>query len=267
MASIVVLGLRFQVKYLGQLGHNLTVCAFPSFQVQHLVSHAIAIAIAPFFDVVILHAGTNNISSAKLSVKDIVGHFACLFDVVRDANVNASVFVSAVLPRHADNFSGSGVPTRLNENAQAVNTSLRELCRAEGVGFSELWDQFLARQLVGRDGLHLSEAGNRALGSCYSTLFAKAVRVAPAYPVVAPVSAVVTAKAFGTEPVSAVETLVVLSNTSFLLTHLSTQSCRLQQRNVLAGLLMRRGEGLAQQRRKKGQQSWKVRWQYGMTRS
>lgn len=105
--------------------------------------------------VYLIHAGTNDLQSTQ--IQDLLAKYR---QVIRKYKTKSPhIIVSGILPR-VNTFAGYN-----NSKAYGVNTSLKQLCNDEGVGFMNAWHHFNQRpDLFWEDGLHLNEVGSARLG-------------------------------------------------------------------------------------------------------
>ncbi|CAG2185054.1 unnamed protein product [Mytilus edulis] len=107
-------------------------------------------------DFVIVHVGTNNISSSQ-SVDTIISYFGDLIHKLKKMTFAKLIFTS-ILPRPVDHM-------KTGAKVNKVNTELKRLCKRNNLLYCNLYRSFLldnipdASLFAPRDGLHLNFAG------------------------------------------------------------------------------------------------------------
>ena len=101
--------------------------------------------------------GTNN--AEKEGTSAIVGKYRRLIKTLKEARVG-QIVLSGILPI----MGGRGEEYR-NCRRMAINTQVQKVCMEEGVGFVDMWLNFVGRyDFFMRDGLHLTGKGAAVLG-------------------------------------------------------------------------------------------------------
>ncbi|CAG2226049.1 unnamed protein product [Mytilus edulis] len=107
-------------------------------------------------DFVIVHVGTNNISSSQ-SVDTIMSYFGDLIHKLKKMTFAKLIFTS-ILPRPVDHM-------KTGAKVNKVNTELKRLCKRNNLLYCNLYRSFLLDNIpdsslfAPRDGLHLNFAG------------------------------------------------------------------------------------------------------------
>ena len=173
-ASCVILG-DSQVKYISRhVADGVTCISRPGYIVRDLQEDAARVA--PFFDVVVLHVGTNDVSRSAWS--QTAGVYERMIQLIRTVHPDVCIVISGILPRHKDRFTGedSYRTNDLNRKASIVNEELKDMAIRLGVCFLSLWNIFLDRKNISWDGLHLSPDGCRHLAEALTTAAWKEAR-------------------------------------------------------------------------------------------
>ena len=106
---------------------------------------------------VVVLVGTNN--AEKEGTSAIVGKYRMLIKTLKEARVG-QIVLSGILPI----MGGRGEEYR-NCRRMAINTQVQKVCMDEGVGFVDMWLNFVGRvDFFMRDGLHLTGKGAAVLG-------------------------------------------------------------------------------------------------------
>ena len=106
---------------------------------------------------VLVHVGTNN--AEKEGTSAIVGKYRRLIKTLKEARVR-KIVLSGILPI----MGGRGEEYR-NFRRMAINTQVQKVCMEEGVGFVDMWLNFVGRyDFFMRDRLHLTGKGAAVLG-------------------------------------------------------------------------------------------------------
>ncbi|KAI0230115.1 hypothetical protein LSAT2_019508 [Lamellibrachia satsuma] len=107
---------------------------------------------------VLVNVGTNN--AEKEGTSAIVGKYRRLIKTLKEARVG-QIVLSRILPI----MGGRGEEYR-NCRRMTINTQVQKVCMEEGVGFVNMWLNFVGRgDFFMRDGLHLTGKGAAVL-SC-----------------------------------------------------------------------------------------------------
>ena len=155
----------------GKPGQATTLC-YPGVRVEHLTSRVeAALGKASQSPVVVLHVGTNNLSSS--SPGQLRGRVRQLFQAVRRVRPLAKVVYSNITPRDDSRSSHTFHP---NLAVQRYSHELFELCRHSGVTWVDAAPDLLRdpKRYYLPDRLHLTEEGKvimgGVLGRCVSDL-------------------------------------------------------------------------------------------------
>jgi lysophospholipase L1-like esterase len=111
-------------------------------------------------DIVIIHVGTNNISSAQ-NVDTIISYYGDLIHKLK-YKTNAHIVCTSILPRLCDHDK---TVNKINK----VNLELKKLCIRKKIQYTNLYRSFLLNNrpdsslYAPRDGLHLNFAGTSLL--------------------------------------------------------------------------------------------------------
>jgi lysophospholipase L1-like esterase len=105
-------------------------------------------------DVVVLHVGTNNVSSAASS-EQIITDFKNTIQTLSFLNSKVKIVVSSILPRR-NGF-------QINKKISQTNKELQRLCSVNGYHFIDNYVN-LGYPSQYRDNIHLNPQGGRALG-------------------------------------------------------------------------------------------------------
>ena len=101
---------------------------------------------------VLVHVGTNN--ADKEGTSAIIGKYRRLIKTLKEARVG-QIVLSGILPI----MGGMGEEFR-NCRRMAINTQVQKVCMEKGVGFVDMWLNFVGRNyFFMRDGLHLTGKG------------------------------------------------------------------------------------------------------------
>ena len=108
-------------------------------------------------DIVIIHVGTNNISSAQ-NVDTIISYYGDLIHKLK-YKTNAHIICTSILPRLCDHDK---IVNKINK----VNLELKKICIRKKIQYSNLYRSFFllnnrpdSSLYAPRDGLHLNFAG------------------------------------------------------------------------------------------------------------
>ena len=106
---------------------------------------------------VLVHVGTNN--AEKEGTSAIVGKYRRLIRTLKEARVG-QIVLTEILPI----MGGRGEEYR-NCRRMAINTQVQKVCMEEGVGFVDMWLNFVGRdEFFMRDRFHLTGKGAAVLG-------------------------------------------------------------------------------------------------------
>ena len=112
-------------------------------------------------DRIVVQVGVNNIGP-RCSVALRKEYYSLL---QRLRETRKPVLVTGVLPR-------LGESTEWYSRAMSLNQYVRRQCKSMGLGYVDLWDEFMDNRRFFRwDGLHLSDIGAQRLGGAYRTFF------------------------------------------------------------------------------------------------
>ena len=136
-------------------GDDITVC-LPGAKIEDIAEKAGQVMGGSTGGAVIVHMGMNN---AEEGTSAIVGKYRRLIKTLKEARVG-QIVLSGVLPI----MGGRGEEYR-NCRRMAINTQVLKVCMEEGVGFVDMWLNFVGRDdFFMRDGLHLTGKGAAVLG-------------------------------------------------------------------------------------------------------
>ena len=160
-----------QLKYLHhvQLEDNTAVRCTSGFSVEQI--WALFSGIVKDHDIIVLHAGTNNVPREEPSTT--LHRYQHLLKIIWTSNPTARIIASAVLPRDYNVFEGArnnvGYIDGCNRRAQEINDGLKmiasrstqlEFCPHPSFGVDR---RTANRRLLSRDGLHLTRRGIQQL--------------------------------------------------------------------------------------------------------
>uniref|UniRef100_A0A8W8HVW5 SGNH hydrolase-type esterase domain-containing protein n=1 Tax=Magallana gigas TaxID=29159 RepID=A0A8W8HVW5_MAGGI len=160
-----------QLKYLHhvQLEDNTAVRCTSGFRVEQM--WALFSGIVKDHDIIVLHAGTNNVPREEPSTT--LHRYQHLLKIIWTSNPTARIIASAVLPRDYNVFEGArnnvGYIDGCNRRAQEINDGLKmiasrstqlEFCPHPSFGVDR---RTANRRLLSRDGLHLTRRGIQQL--------------------------------------------------------------------------------------------------------
>ena len=104
-----------------------------------------------------VHVGTNNAEKEGMSA--IVGKYRGLIKTFKEARIGQSI-LSGILP-----IIGGRDEEYRNCRRMAINTQVQKVCMEKGVGFVDMWLNFVGRDdFFMSDGLHLTGKGATVLG-------------------------------------------------------------------------------------------------------
>ena len=136
-------------------GDDITVC-LPGAKVEDIAEKAGQVIGGGTGGAVLVHVGTNN--AEKEGTSSIVGKYRRLIKTLKEARVG-QIVLSGILPI----MGGRGEEYR-NCRRMAINTQVQKVCMEEGVGFVDMWLNFVGRgDFFMRDGLHLTGKGAAVL--------------------------------------------------------------------------------------------------------
>ena len=134
-------------------GDDITVC-LPGAKIEDIAEKAGQVMGGGTGGAVLVHVGTNN--AEKEGTSAIVGKYRRLIKTLR---VGQTVLLG-ILPI----MGGRGEEYR-NCRRMAINTQVQKVCMEDGVGFIDMWLNFVGRDdFLMRDGLHLTGKGAAVLG-------------------------------------------------------------------------------------------------------
>ena len=160
--------------YYVHMRHTLTLFSATTVGVDRLVEHSVTSLTRSFTwsdtsygngqvmgggtgGAVLVHVGTNN--AEKEGTSAIVGKYRRLIKTHKEARVG-QIVLSGILPI----MGGRGEEYR-NCRRMAINTQVQKVCTEEGVGFVDMWLNFVGRyDFFMRDGLYLTGKGAAVLG-------------------------------------------------------------------------------------------------------
>ena len=127
-------------------GDDITVC-LPGSKIEDVAEKAGQVT----GGAVLVHVGTNN---AEEGTSAIVGKYRRLIKTLKEARIGQIVLLG-ILPV----MGGRGEEYR-NCRRMATNTQVQKVCMEEGIGFVDMWLNFVGRDyFFMRDGLHLTGKG------------------------------------------------------------------------------------------------------------
>ena len=136
-------------------GDDITVC-LPGGKVEDIAEKAGQVMGGGTGGAVLVHVGTNN--AEKEGTSAIIGKYRSLIKTLKEAGVG-QIVLSGILPI----MGGRGEEYR-NCRRMAINTQVQKVCMEEGVGFVDMWLNFVGRcDFFMRDGLHLTGKGAAVL--------------------------------------------------------------------------------------------------------
>ena len=136
-------------------GDDITVC-LPGAKVEDIAEKAGQVMGGGTGGAVLVHVGTNN--ADKEGTSAIIGKYRRLIKTLKEARVG-QIILSGILPI----MGGRGEEYR-NCRRVAINTQVQKVCMEEGVGFVDMWLNFVGRgDFFMRDGLHLTGKGAAVL--------------------------------------------------------------------------------------------------------
>ncbi|XP_053406440.1 uncharacterized protein LOC128559236 [Mercenaria mercenaria] len=173
-----------QTKYLSQYlsTDSYTVFSYPGYRTCDILKKDIIYEVVPFFSVVVVVVGANDIGSR--SPQQIVSDIRLLCEHFHLRSPSATILVSEILPRAQNLFTGCHLRKEFldhwNYDAGAVNRLLHSLSTElqwiriiEHTDFHTLFGA--NRQLLSKDGLHLSYEGTQT----FTSNIEEAVRAVP----------------------------------------------------------------------------------------
>ena len=117
-------------------GDDITVC-LPGAKIEDIAAKAGQVMCGGTGDAVLVHVGTNN--AEKEGTSAIVGKYRRLIKTLKEARVG-QIVLSGILPT----MGGRGEEYR-NCRRMAINTQVQKVCMEEGVGFVDMWLNFVGR--------------------------------------------------------------------------------------------------------------------------
>ena len=136
-------------------GDDITVC-LPGAKVEDIAEKAGQVMGGGTGGAVLVHVGTNN--ADKEGTSAIIGKYRRLIKTLKEAQVG-QIVLSGILPI----MGGRGEEYR-NCRRMAINTQVQKVCMEEGVGYVDMWLNFVGRgDFFMRDGLHLTGKGAAVL--------------------------------------------------------------------------------------------------------
>ena len=136
-------------------GDDITVC-LPGAKIEDIAEKAGTVMGGGMGGAVLVQVGMNN--AEKEGTSAIVGKYRRLIKTLKEARVG-QIVLSGILPI----MGGRGEEYR-NCRRMAINTQVQKVCMEEGVGFVDMWLNFVGRgDFFMRDGLHLTGKGAAVL--------------------------------------------------------------------------------------------------------
>ena len=136
-------------------GDDITVC-LQGAKVEDIAEKAGQVMGGGTGGAVLVHVGTNN--ADKEGTSAIIGKYRRLIKTLKEARVG-QIVLSGILPI----MGGRGEEYR-NCRRMAINTQVQKVCMEEGVGFVDMWLNFVGRgDFFMRDGFHLTGKGAAVL--------------------------------------------------------------------------------------------------------
>ena len=142
---------------------DITVC-LPGAQIEDVAEKAGQVMAVGTRGDVLVHVGAN--STEKDGTSAVVGTYGRLVKALKEAR-NGQIMLSGVSPV----MGGRGQEYR-NCRRMAINTQVQKVCIEEGVGFVDMWLNFVGRDdFFMRDGLHLTRKMLQFLGVSYTVSY------------------------------------------------------------------------------------------------
>ena len=111
-------------------------------------------SLAPTNTTYVVHVGTNDVQRTRS--EELMTKYRQMIQALKTNSKN--IIISGILPR-------LGVGSRFANIATSTNRRLQELCREEGIGFVNTWDNFYYdNSLFSEDGVHLNQVGAARFG-------------------------------------------------------------------------------------------------------
>ena len=130
---------------------DVVVC-LPGARIEHVTERVEKIMGRGKGGTILVHIGTNN--ADKEGTTAIVDKYRKLLKKTKEARVE-QIILSGILPVFGNRLDGYR-----NSKRMAINRMVKRLCKEEDVGYVDLWDSFVGKEVMyGRDGLHLSGKG------------------------------------------------------------------------------------------------------------
>ena len=137
-------------------GDDISVC-LPGQKIEDIAEKAGQVMGGGKRGAVLVHVGTNNAEKEGMSA--IVGKYRRLIKTLKEARVG-QIVLSEILP-----IMGGREEEYRNCRRMEMNTQVQKVCMEEGVGFVDMWLNFVGRDdFFMRDGLHLTGKGAAVLG-------------------------------------------------------------------------------------------------------
>ena len=135
-------------------GKDVVVC-LPGARIEHVTERVDKIMGRGKRGTILVHVGTNN--ADKEGTTAIVDKYRNLLKNTKEARVE-QIILSGILPVFGNRIDGY-----INSKRMAINGMMKRLCKEEDVGYVDLWDRFVGKDVMyARDGLHLSGKGAAA---------------------------------------------------------------------------------------------------------
>ena len=144
-------------------GDDITVC-LPGAKIEDIAEKAGQVMSGGTGGAVLVHVGTNN--AEKEGTSAIVGKYRRLIKTLKEARVR-QIVLSGILP-----IMGGRSEEYRNCRRMAINTHVHKICMEEGVGFVNMWLNF-----VGRDDFFITDGLHHATGKGAAVLGCEFVRV------------------------------------------------------------------------------------------
>ena len=137
-------------------GDDITVC-LPGAKVEDIAEKAGQVMGGGKGGAILVHVGTKN--AEKEGTSAIIGKYRRLIKTLKETRVG-QIVLSGILP-----ITGGRGEEYRNCRRMAINTQVQKVCMEDGVGFVDMWLNFVGRyDFFMRDGLHLTGKGATVLG-------------------------------------------------------------------------------------------------------
>ena len=118
-------------------GDDITVC-LPGAKIKDIAAKAGQVMGGGTGGAVLVHVGTNN--AEKEGTSAIVGKYRRLIKTLKEARIG-QILLSGILPI----MGGRGEEYRNCSRRMAINTQVQKVCKEDGVGFVDMWLNFVGR--------------------------------------------------------------------------------------------------------------------------